>query len=50
MHRLFMTYAVHFNEKYERTGHLFQGRFRSEPILSERGVLINLWYLHNELA
>lgn len=26
------SYVYYFNRKYERTGHLFQGRFKSEPI------------------
>lgn len=30
--RLATSYAMYFNRKYERTGHLFQGRFKSEPV------------------
>jgi len=29
------SYVYFFNSKYERTGHLFQGRFKSEPILDD---------------
>ena len=29
MHFLVTSYTVYFNKKYERTGHLFQGRYRS---------------------
>lgn len=30
--KLANSYVYYFNRKYERTGHLFQGRFKSEPI------------------
>ena len=32
MHRLTVTYAMYFNKKYEQVGHVFQGRFKSEPV------------------
>jgi putative transposase len=30
------TYATYFNERHERTGHLFSGRFRATVIVDER--------------
>lgn len=30
--KLANSYVYYFNKKYERTGHLFQGRFKSEPV------------------
>ena len=30
--RITISYAYHFNKKYQRNGHLFQDRFRSEPV------------------
>ncbi|MDY5122612.1 MAG: transposase [Treponema sp.] len=33
--KLCTSYAMYFNHKYERTGHLFQGRFKSECINDE---------------
>ncbi len=30
--KLANSYVFYFNRKYERTGHLFQGRFKSEPV------------------
>lgn len=30
--KLACSYVYYFNRKYERTGHLFQGRYKSEPI------------------
>ncbi len=30
--RITVSYAYHFNKKYQRNGHLFQDRFRSEPV------------------
>jgi REP element-mobilizing transposase RayT len=32
------TYAMYFNERHERTGHLFNGRFRTTILDSERHV------------
>ena len=32
MKRLGIAYAYYFNKKYQRNGHLFQDRFRSEPV------------------
>ncbi|WP_407400035.1 transposase [Treponema sp.] len=29
------SYVYYFNRKYERSGHLFQGRFKSEPVLDD---------------
>lgn len=39
MHRLAVSYATFFNSKYNRTGHLFQNRFRSEVLETEGSVL-----------
>lgn len=30
--KLTCSYVYYFNHKYERTGHLFQGRYKSEPV------------------
>lgn len=30
--RIACSYVYYFNHKYERTGHLFQGRYKSEPV------------------
>lgn len=29
------SYVYYFNRKYDRSGHLFQGRFKSEPVLDD---------------
>lgn len=39
-------YAYWFNTKYQRVGHLFQDRFRSEPIENETYILNVLRYIH----
>lgn len=39
MHKLHTLYALHFNGKYERTGHLFERRYGSNRIRSS-------WRLH----
>ncbi len=47
MKRITCSYAYYFNTKYERTGHLFQDRYRSEPIEDERYLLTVIRYIHN---
>ena len=39
-------YAGYFNEKHERTGHLFQGRYLSENIENERYLFNVFRYIH----
>jgi putative transposase len=46
MKRLGSSYAYWYNKKYERVGHLFQDRFRSEPVNVETYLLIALRYIH----
>ena len=46
MKRLGIGYAAYFNKKYQRSGHLFQDRFRSEPVESMEYVIILLRYIH----
>ena len=46
MRHLNSTYALYFNERHGRSGHLFQGRFRSEPIDSDDYYLTVLRYIH----
>ncbi len=40
------TYALAFNHKYDRVGHLFQERFKSEPINDDRYLLTVVRYIH----
>ena len=46
MQRLNISYVRYFNAKYERIGHLFQGRFRSEPVEQDRYLLAVIRYIH----
>ena len=39
-------YVYWYNVKYRRTGHLFQDRFKSEPVETERYFLTVLRYIH----
>lgn len=41
------SYAHWFNEKYDRSGYLFQSRFKSEPITSDGYLLQALHYILN---
>ena len=47
MGKLNVTYSGYFNHKYGRTGHLFEGRFKSNPIESEEYLLKAFRYILN---
>jgi len=38
MRQLNMNYAIYFNKKYKRVGHLWQGRFKSWYVTDEQTV------------
>ena len=44
--RLGVSYVRYFNRKYTRGGHLFQDRYRSEPIEDDAYLLMALRYIH----
>src|SRR5690606_35772421 len=44
--RIASTYVRWYNKKYERCGHLFQERFKSEPINNEFSLLRVIRYIH----
>ena len=46
MKRIGVSYVSWFNRKYERCGHLFQDRFRSEPVEDDGYFLTVLRYIH----
>lgn len=45
--RIGSRYVYYFNQKYKRIGHLFQDRFKSEPINDDGYLLTVLTYIHN---
>ena len=47
MKRISCSYAYYFNEKYEREGHLFQDRYRSEVIKDDSYLLAAVRYIHD---
>lgn len=47
MHDLARSYSAYYNGKYERKGHLFQGRFLSEPVENERYLFTVFRYILN---
>ena len=47
MRRINTAYAYYFNKKYNRVGHVFQDRFRSEPVENDRYLLSLIQYIHN---
>ena len=46
MKKIASSYAVYFNKSYGRVGHLFQERYKSEPVENERQFLVTLRYIH----
>ena len=44
--RILASFVYWYNLKYERVGHLFQDRFRSEPVESENYFLTVVRYIH----
>lgn len=45
MKKLGISYSAYFNRKYDRTGHLFQDRYKSEPIENESYLLSAFRYI-----
>lgn len=46
MKRINLRYAMWYNYKYNRIGHFFQGRFKSEPVENEGYYATVLRYIH----
>lgn len=46
MHRLGASYAHYYNTRYERVGHVFQNRFKSESIENDNYLLSVIRYIH----
>lgn len=46
--RIGARYVYYYNWKYKRSGHLFQDRFRSEPVDNDSYLLTVLRYIHNK--
>lgn len=46
MKRIMTTYAIYFNKTYERVGHLFQDRYKSEVVESADYFFTAVQYIH----
>ena len=46
MKKINTSYAYWFNRKYNRVGHLFQDRYKSEPVENDRYLLTLVRYIH----
>lgn len=44
--RISVAYALYYNNKYQRAGHLFQNRFRSEPVNDSAYFITLIRYIH----
>lgn len=44
--RISASYVLWYNKKYNRVGHLFQGRFKSEPVNNDAYFIMVLRYIH----
>lgn len=42
-----LSYAIYFNKKYNRHGHLFQDRFKSKLITNDKYLIMLSVYIHN---
>ncbi|MBU3092623.1 transposase [Clostridium sp. CM028] len=47
MHGINFSYAMYFNKKYKREGHLFKDRFKSKIVNNERYLKTLSLYIHN---
>lgn len=47
MKKIENAYVYWYNRKYDRAGHLFQNRFISEPVLSDRQFMVTARYIFN---
>lgn len=47
MKKINISYAMSYNTRYKRVGHVFQDRFRSENITDERYLFGVIRYIHN---
>lgn len=47
MKRINTAYAYYFNKKYNRVGHVFQNRFKSESVENDRYLISLIRYIHN---
>jgi putative transposase len=47
MKRLQVSYVHYFNQKYGRSGHLFQDRFKSEAVEDDQYLLTAVRYIHH---
>lgn len=45
MHDLTRSYTAYFNKKYQKVGHLWQGRFKSKIILKDRYLISCINYI-----
>ncbi len=46
MKNLLTKYAIYFNVKYDRRGHLYEGRYKSKPISSNDYLFASIRYVH----
>lgn len=46
MHRLNTAYAAYFKGIYHKSGHIFQGRFKSAPIENKTNLLATMRFIH----
>ena len=46
LHKLCMKYAMYFNAKYKRVGHVFQNRFKSKGVDTDTYLLNLVRYIH----
>lgn len=45
--RINLKFALRYNKKYDRVGHVFQGRYKSEAVETDQYLLAAIRYIHN---
>lgn len=47
MYRVNLMYAKYYNKKYDRVGHVFRDRYKTQPIYSEKQLYTCVRYIHD---
>ncbi len=47
MHKINTLYAIYYNQKYNRVGYVYRGRYKSQVIYSEKQLYACINYIHN---
>ena len=46
MQGILLSYSCRYRKKYGRVGHVWQGRFKSKPVVNDQQIVENIKYIH----